>query len=491
MVREGIGGVMGGEISGVGAETKNVFLEVALFDPVRVAATGRKLGLHSDARYRFERGLDPRSALWGVEVAAAYVAEICGGEASHVVSAGELPRLERTIAFDPARVESLAGLHVPEPEQRRILGDLGFQLAGSAPAIAVGVPSWRADVEGPACLVEEVARIHGFDHIPLAYLPRQSELPQGVLTAGQRRESLARRALAWRGLLECVTFSFIAPDLARLFAGEAAALTLLNPISADLAVMRPSVLPSLAAAAARNADRGFGDLALFEVGPFYRDDSPEGQVQAAAGLRAGAGALKRWDAPARPLDAFDAKSDLMALLAALGAPVENLTVDAGAAPAAFHPGRSGGLRLGPKVLGIFGELHPRVLAALDLKGPVVAFEVDLAAVPAPRAKAGKLRPAAALSPFQPLTRDFAFLVDEEVKAETLLRAARGADKQLVSDVRLFDHYAGEGIEPGKKSLAITVTLQPREKTLTDQEIEAVGAKLVAQVAKMTGGTLRG
>ncbi len=496
---EGIGGVMGGEISGVTAETTNVFLEVALFDPALAAATGRKLGLHSDARHRFERGLDPESAAWGPDVAAAYVRDLCGGEASQPVSAGERPVFDRRVSLNPARVAGLCGVEVAAESQARILGDLGFGVTqeGSGPAqrLIAQVPSWRGDVVCEACLVEEVMRIHGFEHIPAVPQERDSDLPQAVLTAGQRRESHARRALAWRGMMECVTFSFIAPDLAVLFGAvpdenNANWLRLVNPISADLAVMRPSVLPGLASAAARNADRGFGDLALFEVGPQYRSDEPEGQTQIAAGLRAGEPEPKHWSAPARVLDAFDAKGDALALMAACGAPVENFQIDAGAAPAWYHPGRSGGFRLGPKIVGVFGELHPKVLRALDLRGPVVAFEVMLENLPLPRVKAGKLRPAPVLSPFQPLHRDFAFLVDEAVAADAVLRAARGADKALIEEVRLFDLYAGKGIDPGKKSLAISVTLQPREKTLTDPEIEAVAAKIVAQVAKATGATLR-
>ena len=496
---EGIGGVMGGELSGVSESTTNVFLEVALFDQGLVARTGRRLGLHSDARYRFERGLDPQSARWGVEVAAAYVRDLCGGETSHVVSAGTLPAFEREVALRPARVAALGGVEVPAERQAQILGDLGFAVTrkgvGAEEHLSVQVPSWRNDVEGEACLVEEVMRIHGFEHIPALPSAREGALPRAVLTAGQRRESHVRRALAWRGMMECVTFSFIAPDLAALFGAGADDrnvdwLTLANPISADLAVMRPSALPGLVTAAARNADRGFGDLALFEVGPQYLSDAPEGQLQVAAGLRAGAPAPKHWSAAARALDVFDAKGDALAVMAACGAPVENLQIDDGAAPSWYHPGRSGGFRLGAKILGVFGELHPKVLRALDMKGPVVAFEIRLQDLPQPRAKAGKLRPAPNLSSFQPLHRDFAFLVDEAVAADAVLRAARGADKALIAAVELFDLYAGKGIEPGKKSLAISVTLQPRQKTLTDAEIEAVGAKVVAQVAKATGGVLR-
>ncbi|WP_193368892.1 phenylalanine--tRNA ligase subunit beta [Pelagibius marinus] len=486
---EGIGGVMGGELSGCQADTTNVFLEVALFDPDMVARTGRKLGIHSDARFRFERGLDPQSAVWGVDVATRLILELCGGEASEVVSAGEIPPETRRVTLRPARVAELGGMEVAPARQAEILERLGFEVAQENGAIAAVPPSWRPDVESEACLVEEVMRIHGYDDIPEVELPRDSYLPRAVLTAAQRRVSAARTALVWRGMLEGVTFSFVSSKEAALFGGGAEALRLANPISADLDVMRPTPLANLATAAVRNADRGYGDLALFEVGPQYVDDTPEGQLTVAAGLRAGEFQPRHWAGGARAADVFDAKGDAEAVLGACEAPVENLQVTRDA-PGWYHPGRSGVLRLGPKVLAQFGELHPRVLKALDLKGPAVAFEVFLDAIPLPRAGKQK-RSLLELSPFQPVSRDFAFLVDEEVPAEKVLRAARGADKALIAGVSLFDVYQGKGVEPGKKSLAIAVTLQPREATLTDQEIEAVAEKVVAQVTKATGGTLRG
>lgn len=488
---EGIGGVMGGEPSGCSEQTTNVFLEVALFDPVRVAATGRKLGILSDARYRFERGLDPQSAAWGPEVAAKLILEICGGEASHVVTAGEIPAFERSIAFRPERVASLGGTEIAEETQTRMLNDLGFAVTKEGGHLKVDAPSWRGDVEGEACLVEEVMRVNGYDSIPQTPLAREGDLPEAVLTDTQRTKGQVRRALSWRGLDEVVTFSFVSRRQADLFGGGAPALTLVNPISADLDVMRPSLLPSLTEAAQRNADRGFGDVALFEVGPQYRDDTPEGQSTVAAGIRAGRAQPSHWQSPERPLDAFDAKADALTALEAAGAPTANLQVDPDAAPAFYHPGRSGGLRLGPKVLAVFGELHPRALKASGLKGPAVAFEVFLDLIPQPKKKADKARPALVLPPFQPVRRDFAFVVDETVPAEKLLRAAKGADKALVTKVELFDLYGGEGIGPGKKSLAVTVTLQPTEKTLTDEEIAAISGKIVAQVEKATGGSLRG
>jgi len=495
----GIGGVMGGELTGCTEATTSVFLEVALFDPVRVAATGRRLGIISDARYRFERGLDPESADWGVAVAAKLITELCGGEASETTAAGEIPRERRRIDFRPGRVESLGGCAVAEEEQRRILADLGFEAADDSSGAnasedgpwRVEVPTWRPDVEGEACIVEEILRLHGFEHLPMSPTVLDTTLPLPSLSLSQRHEAAARTALAWHGMHEAVTFSFLDAKAAALFGETPESLRLANPISMDLEVMRPSLLPNLIAAAARNADRGFPEAALFEVGPEYRDDTAEGQVLVAAGLRSGQSGPRHWSDPPRPLDAFDAKGDALAVLETCGAPTANLQATADA-PGWYHPGRSGVLRLGPNVLAHFGEVHPRVLRRLELKGPAAAFEVFLGRVPAPRASkaGGKAKPHLTLSPFQPVVRDFAFVVDEGVAADALLRAAAGADKALISGVALFDVYRGKGIEDGKKSLAVAVTLQPMEKTLTDPEIEAVSQKIVDKVVKATGGVLR-
>ena len=486
---QGIGGIMGGELSGCTEETTTVFLEVALFDPVRTAASGRRLGIHSDARYRFERGVDPRSAAWGAEVATRLILELCGGEASEVVSAGEPPVSQLDITLRPERVETLGGLALPAERQQEILARLGFWVeAGQGDTLQVRVPSWRPDVEGEACLVEEVLRIHGFDAIPQTPLPRVTALPTAVLTPRQRHVTSARTVLAWRGLNEVVTYAFMSAAKAELFGGVDQMLTLVNPISSDLDVMRPSLLPNLLEAAVRNADKGLGAASLFEIEHHYRDDSPEGQDLVAVGLRAGE-TPRSWVAPTRPVDLYDAKADALAVLEALGAPTANLQTTRDA-PGWFHPGRSGVFRLGPQVLAVFGELHPKVLKAFGLRGTAVGFEVFLERIPLPK-KISHLRPALDLSPFQPVERDFAFLVEEWVEAAAVIRAARSADKALISQVTLFDSYAGKGVEPGQKSLAIAVTLQPRDKTLTDAEIDAVGAKVVAAVEKATGGSLRG
>jgi phenylalanyl-tRNA synthetase beta chain len=485
----GIGGIMGGEHSGCTPETKNVFLEVALFDPKRTAATGRRLGIESDARYRFERGLDPMSADWGAEVAAKLVRDLCGGEASHVVKAGTMPDWRRLLSLRPERVFALGGLDLPAAESARTLEALGCAVAAEGKILRVTPPSWRADIEGEADLVEEVVRIKGYDQVPAVPLERETPLPEPAVTLGQRRAQQAKRILAARGLLEAVTYSFTSSTAASLFGGVKPELALANPISADLDVMRPSILPNLAMAAARNAARGLGDLGLFEVGPHYADATLEGQALVAAGLRAGQTGPRHWRDKPRAVDAFDAKADALALLSVLGAPVDNLQVTTDA-PAWYHPGQSAQFRLGPTVLARFGALHPRVARGFDLEGPAVAFEVMLDAIPQPKTKTGPQRAALKASAYQPVERDFAFLVAADMPADKLIRAARSADKTLIQNVALFDLYEGDRIEAGRKSVAISVALQPTDHTLTDAEIEQVSQKIVAAVTKATGAVLR-
>ena len=482
-----LGGVIGGAATGCTEATTAVFIEAALFDPARTAATGRRLNLQSDARYRFERGLDPAFAVPGMELATRLVLELCGGEPSEIVVAGEAPAWRREIVFDAERTARLGGVELGRAEERRILEALGCTLAADGAALRVVPPSWRADIEGAADLVEEILRIHGYAAIPAVPQARTTPLPGPALAPAQRRLGTVRRSLAARGLVEAVTFSFMSGAEAARFGGGAAELRLVNPISAELDVMRPSVLPNLLAAARRNADRGFADLALFEIGPQYHDDTPAGQATVAAGLRHGRTGPRHWQGRDAPVDAFLAKADALAALAAAGAPADNLQASADP-PAWYHPGRAGTLRLGPKPLAHFGEIHPAIGEFYGLKGPAVAFEVLLDAVPPPRA--GRARPPLKLSPFQPVERDYAFLVPADLPAETLLRAARGVDKRLVAEVRLFDVYAGAGLPEGRKSLAVTIVLQPVEATLTEEAIEAFSQKLVAQVARATGGELR-
>jgi phenylalanyl-tRNA synthetase beta chain len=488
-----LGGVIGGESTGCTEQTSCVFIEAALFDPIRTAATGRKLNLQSDARYRFERGLDPAFVRAGMEIATRLVIELCGGEPSNIVVAGAVPEWRRGYRLRKDRTATLGGVALPEEKQKAILEALGCGVAESdaaqdGSAFAVTPPSWRGDIEGEADLVEEILRVNGYAAVPTVPLERETVLPKPALTAAQRRAGFVRRSLAARGLVEAVTYSFMASGDADLFGGVKPELHLVNPISADLDVMRPSILPNLLIATRRNADRGLADGALFEIGPQYADDTPEGQATVAAGLRHGRTGPRHWSDAGRPVDAMLSKADALAALAAAGAPGDNLQVSADP-PSWYHPGRAGTLRLGPKALAHFGEIHPAILARLDVKGPVVAFEVFLDAVPAPR-KSARGRPLLKLSPFQPVERDYAFLVPESLPAETLLRAARGVDRKLIAEVRLFDVYTGTGLPEGRKSLAITVVLQPEEATLTDDQIEAFSQKLVAQVAKATTGELR-
>jgi phenylalanyl-tRNA synthetase beta chain len=484
----GIGGVMGGEDTGVQTDTTEVFLEVAYFTPMNVASTGRKLGIQSDARYRFERGIDPESAEWGTDVATRLILELCGGEASEITRSGVMPNWQRSYTLRPDRVKSLTAIDVPAAKTTDILSKLGFAISGNGPWSAA-VPSWRPDIIGEADLVEEVTRVHGFDHIPTTSLPQLSATSKPVRTPMQRRVPQARRALAGRGLSEAVTWSFLPRKQAERFGGGGEDLRLLNSIDATLDTMRPSILPNMIDAASRNEARGLVDPALFEVGPIYKDATPTGQRTVAAGVRHNMAVPRNWAGPTRTVDVFDAKADALAVLAAIGAP-DNLSAATGA-PDWYHPGRSGVIKLGDRVMAHFGELHPQILAGTDLTGPVAAFEVFLEAPPLPKTKATKARPKLVLSPFQPVERDFAFLVDAEVEADKLVRAARNADKALIAGARVFDVYAGKGVPGGKKSLAIAVTLQPMERTLTDAEIEAVSNKIVAQVTKATGAVLRG
>jgi phenylalanyl-tRNA synthetase beta chain len=493
---ESLAGIMGGEHSGCDENTTDVLIESALWDPVTVARTGRLLGIESDARHRFERGVDPAFTVPGLDLAARLVMEICGGVPSEISVAGKVPESNRIIDFDPSQVVRLTGLDLPFAEIKVVLTRLGFWVTGDESTPRVAVPSWRPDVRETADLVEEITRIVGVDRVPTVPLPRPAGVARPVLTRMQLRERAARRELAARGMVEAVTWSFIPESQAALFgAGGNHRLALDNPISSEMSDMRPSLLPSLIAAAQKNADRGFSDVALFEIGAAYGGLLPQDQEEIAAGVRRGtarpAGAGRHWSGAAGQVDAYDAKADAMDVLAALGAPMSSLQVRPGGGDW-YHPGRSGLIMLGPKtVLARFGELHPRTLEALDAEGPMVGFEIVLGALPAPRAKATRARPALDSSDLMAVTRDFAFIVDEDVQAQDILRAARGADKTLISDVSVFDVFAGANLGGGRKSVAIEVTLQPRERTLTDEEIDAVGQRIVAAVQKATGGTLRG
>jgi phenylalanyl-tRNA synthetase beta chain len=490
---ESLAGIMGGEASGCSAQTTDVLIESALWDPINIAHTGRKLGINSDARYRFERGVDPSFMVPGLELATRLVLDLCGGEPSAITVAGDPTAPARVIDFPLSEVKRLAGLDVSPADIKQILGDLGFGLAGTGASLAVTVPSWRPDVEGKADLVEEVVRIAGVDRIPFAPFDRGDAPRKPVLTSIQRRTRKAKRALAARGLVEAVTWSFVAKPHAELFGGGQNELALANPIAADLSDMRPSLIPGLVLAAQKNADRGFNDVALFEVGQIFRGDRPEDQVSAASGVRRRLARLaggRNWSTGAAEVDTFDAKADALAVLAAAGAPPQALQIVPGGA-SWLHPGRSGTLQIGPQnVLGWFGELHPKILQALGAEGPLVAFEIILERIPEAKAKPTRAKPPLELSAFQPVERDFAFVVARTTKAGDIVRAAQGVDRKLITGISVFDVYEGPGIDADKKSIAIAVTLQPREKTMTDEEIDAVAAKIVAEVGKRTGAVLR-
>jgi phenylalanyl-tRNA synthetase beta chain len=491
---ESLAGIMGGEESGCDANTTDVLIESALWAPLNIAQTGRKLGINSDARYRFERGVDPNFMVGGLEQATAMVLDLCGGTPSEIIVAGSAHAEDRVIDFPVSEVKRLSGLDVPLIEMKRVLKHLGFFAAGSGETVKIAIPSWRMDVEGKADIVEEIVRIVGVDAVPFTPFDRGDAPRKPVLTAQQVRTRKAKRALAARGMAEAVTWSFIARSQAELFGGGQAELALANPIAADLSDMRPSLIPGLVTSAQRNADRGFPDVALFEVGQVFKGDQPEDQLTAASGVRralAKASGTGRYWSGNGEADAFDVKADALAVLIAAGAPAAALQVVPGGPPW-LHPGRSGTIQIGPQnVLGYFGELHPRALEALDAEGPLMAFEVILERIPDAKAKPTRAKPALDMPAFQPVTRDFAFVVDAKVKAGDIVRAAQNVDRKLIAGVTVFDVYEGKGIEPGRKSIAIAVTLQPREKTMTDEEIDATGKKIVVEVSKRTGGVLRG
>jgi len=483
----GIAGIMGGKDSGSYDDTVNVFIESAYFDPGHIARAGRRQGIISDARYRFERGVDPQFVLPGLELATKLILEWCGGEASDVVIAGELPPPNKPITFDPAFVEKLGGIMVPRATIISILQNLGFAVTDHGIALQVVPPSWRHDVDGPADLVEEIVRIHGLTSVASVPLPRGAGVAKPVLSKAQRRAKSARRAIAARGFNEAVSFSFIARDHAALFGGGDDPRQLSNPIASDLDALRPTPLPCLLAAAQRNAARGISGLSLFEIGPGFLTGMPEAQVTIAAGLRTG-NAPRDWSKSAHDADIFDVKADMLAALEAItGAPM-SAPVTRGA-PGWYHPGRSGVIALGKNVIAQFGELHPKVAAAFDLKVPTAAFEIFLDALPEVKAK-GKARPLFAPSPYQAIERDFAFVVKREVAAGDIVKAIRNAERNLIDSVSIFDVYEGKGVPEGHKSVAISVRIQPKDKTLTEAEIEAVATAIIMGVAKAAGGALR-
>ncbi|KRB58643.1 phenylalanine--tRNA ligase subunit beta [Rhizobium sp. Root708] len=495
---ESIGGIMGGEHSGCDENTTDVLIESALWDPMNIAKSGRGLGIITDARYRFERGVDPEYMVPGIERTTELVLELCGGTAAKADVVGYKGYEPKVVDFPFSEVKRLTGLEVSTEESVAILTRLGFKVSGTGERVSVAVPSWRPDVDGKADLVEEVMRIHGVDNIKPAPLESHAAVNGKILTTLQIRTRTAKRALASRGMLEAVTWSFISEDQAKLFGGGSPALKLANPIAADMSDMRPSLLPGLLSAAQRNAAKGYGDVAIFEVSGTYENDRPEGQRRVAGGVRRGtasfAGAGRMWLNAAKgggkPVDVFDAKADALAVIEACGLPMGNIQIEQGG-PAWYHPGRSGTIKMGPKIiLGYFGEFHPSTLEALDVSGALSGFEVYIDAMAEPKKKATRTKPALELSPFQAVKRDFAFVVDKSVEAGAIIKAASGVDRKLVTSVNVFDVFEGPSLGEGKKSVAIEVQIQPVDRTLTDEDFEALTQKIVASVTKVTGGVLR-
>lgn len=490
----GFGGIMGGETTGCTEKTKNVFIESAYFDPIRTATTGRKTGIISDARYRFERGIDPQSVNLGIDLATELILETCQGTPSDIVKAGTPPKPNVTIDFNTNEIKRLTGEALKQSDIKKSLVKLGFSVAGKGTDIEITAPTWRPDIHQSADIIEEVIRLHGVDKVKAIKLPDSPNFLKPVLTTSQVRVRKTRRLLASRGLTEAVTWSFIPPNLAKQFSGGQKELELANPISTEMSSMRPTLIAGLLTAVGRNHDRGFTDVAIFEIGQTYKGDTPEDQLSCAAGLRSGTAKLnldgRHWDGMAHPVNSYDAKADILSVLQIFGQDQNKIQVSRDV-PNWLHPGRSACLKLGPKIkLGIFGEVHPKILKSLDIDQPVVAFEIYLNAIPEPKRKT-TAKTALENIDLQPVKRDFAFLLDKDSAAQDVIRAALGADKKFITDVNIFDIYDGKGIDENKKSLAIEVTLQPREKTFTEDDIEAISNKIVAQVKKATGGEIRG
>ena len=492
---QSIGGIMGGEATGCDENTKNVIIESALWEPRNVATTGRSLGIVSDARYRFERGVDPEFMEAGLAFATEMAIKLCGGVPTKAQTIGKIAVDTKVIKFPFSEIKRLTGLELSHQDATKILQHLGFGVEGQGDIVNVKVPTWRPDVDGKADIVEEVMRIHGLNNIVPQPLERPANVCKEILTTIQIRQRNARRALACRGLLEAITWSFISEKQAKAFGGGKSELKLANPIAADMSDMRPSLLPGLITAAQRNADRGYPDLGLFEISGTFEGNTPDLQRRVAGGIRRGTykleGAGRFWSGAAKTVDVFDAKADALCVLEACGLDVSKVQIESGA-PDWYHPGRSGVIKLGPKViLGTFGEFHPDTLEELDASGPLCGFEIFLDRVPEPRKKATKTRSALTLSPFQMVKRDFAFVMDKTVTAATVIRAASGADKKLIQSVQVFDLFEGASLGEDKKSMAIEVSIQPIERTLTDEDLENLANKIIENVTKSTGGTLRG
>lgn len=475
-----LAGIMGGESTGCDETTQSVFLESAFFDPISIAITGRTLGILSDSRYRFERGVDPVSTLPGLEAATQMILQLCGGEASEVVVVGKAPDLATPISFQLSRAKALGGVDVPPVRVKEIFQALGFSIKGEGATQTILPPSWRSDIEQEADLIEEVLRVYGYDKI--SSVPFSAPSDRKPLDRLQERRFTAKDRLASKGLMEVVTWSFISDKDANLFGGVPESLVLLNPITQDLKVMRPSLLPNLLKATLSNQNRGAENIRLFEVGPQYAAPTPEGQHIMVTGLRANFFSSGNWLEKKRPVDIFDAKADALSVLE-----LANVTPQVErTAPVWYHPGRSATLKLGPQVLGYFGEIHPHVLKAYDVKGPVVAFEIFLDHLPLPKRK-NPARPKLILSPYQAVERDFAFIVDQDRPADDLLKATIKSEPNLIEGVTIFDVFH---LSDNKKSVGIRVRFQPKERTLSEAEIQTISQKIITTVSQNTGGVLR-
>ncbi len=483
---ESIGGVMGGEISGCQDNTTRVLLESAYFEPESIAKTGQKLILTSDSRQRFERGIDPASTIGcGSELAAQMIMDLCGGECSEIIITGKEPEKPAPISFDPKRVKQLCGIDISASECRDILERLGCSVSVENEIFSVVRPTWRSDISGAHDLVEEILRIYGYDRLPALELPRPTGV-HGILLPNQRREAAVRRALAGRGGYQTITWSFMASKDADLFR-TADPVLIANPISADLNEMRPNLLPNLITAARSNIVKGMPDGCLFEIGPQFFGFKPMEQETVACLIRFGQNSPRHWAVPQRLVDVFDAKADVLAALDAAEAP-QNVQITR-EAPAWYHPGRSGAIKIGKTVLAYFGEIHPKILKALDVKTAVCACEVFLDHLPPAKKKHGKGQKPLTLPSFTPILRDLAFLAPRTTEAEKIVSAAKNTDKTLITDVSVFDLYEGDALGD-KKSIAIQLTIQPVEKTMTDEEIESVCRRVVGAVSAATGAVLR-
>ncbi len=485
-----LGGIMGGAEKGCSPETKDVLLECALFKPECIARTGRKFGIESDSRYRYERWVDPKSNVWAAQYAAKMILDICGGEPAEMIVCGKEDMPEQVAYIRPSRLKDFIGIDVSAEKIIEILNNLGFKTSVEGEKIKAVSPSWRGDIEGEHDLVEEVVRMIGLDEIPAESLPHD-KFPKPILTPRQNNIVAVKHELADRGMYETVTWSFTDSGLAEKFhkSNQPEKILLQNPIAADLNEMRPSILPNLLLGAKNNIARGYPNFSIFEVGPEFYGRHPNEQCTVAAGIRVGQTSKKDWEHSARTFDVFDVKADALAAIAAANGPFENpqITRDA---PAYYHPGRSGALRLGKNVLAYFGQLHPLICKQFGIKGNVVAFEVYLDNIPLPRNTHDKAKKKIEMSAFQPIDKDLAFVVNKDVNAANIIAAAKNADRNYISDVRIFDIYEGDNLPENKKSVAISLTFQPKEQTFTDKDIENLMNKVIVEVSKKTGGELR-